>query len=279
MTKTGRQPRLVNSVQHFSIRRLLRLQRREERERTGLFLAEGLRFVAQAIEHDAAIEQLVIAPTLLANPFGRKLARELRRAGVPALEVTPEVFRGVAQAEEPQGIAVVVRQRWEPLAQVDGADGLCWIALSAVQSPGNLGTILRTSDAVGGAGAILVGGAVDPYDPAAVRATMGAIFAQRFARASLGEFAAWKRRRGCYLVGTSPGGSVDYRAVRYRAPLVVFMGWERRGLSREDQALCDAIVRIPMVGSSDSLNLAVATGVMLYEVFGQRCTVSVDGIS
>jgi TrmH family RNA methyltransferase len=270
MPKTDRRPQLVNSLNHYSVRRLQRLQQRAERDRTGLFLAEGIRFVAQAIEHDAAIEQLVTAPALLANPFGRKLARELRRAGTPGLEVTPEVFRGLAQAETPQGIAVVVRQRWEPLAPADPGAGLCWVALSAVQSPGNLGTILRTSDAVGGAGAILIGGAVDPYDPAVVRPTMGAIFAQRFTRASLPEFAAWKRCRGCFLVGTSPHGGVDYRSVAYRSPLVLFMGWERRGLSREDRALCDAVVRIPMVGSSDSLNLAVATGVMLYEVFNQR---------
>jgi TrmH family RNA methyltransferase len=144
------------------------------------------------------------------------------------------------------------------------------VALSSIQSPGNLGTLLRTADAVGAAGVILLGDGVDPYDPAAVRASMGAIFSQRFVRASTRELAAWKRRSGALLVGTSPAAPTDYQALTYPPSLVLFMGHERQGLSPEEQALCDELVRIPMVGSSDSLNLAVATSVMLYEVFNQH---------
>jgi TrmH family RNA methyltransferase len=99
---------------------------------------------------------------------------------------------------------------------------------------------------------------------------MGAIFAQRLVRTTAGELVAWKQRHGCVLVGTSPRGAVDYQAVRYEAPVVLCMGWERAGLSAQQQALCDVMVRVPMVGRSDSLNLAVATGVLLYEVFNQR---------
>ena len=135
-----------------------------------------------------------------------------------------------------------------------------------MQSPGNLGTILRTCEAVGAAGVILLGPQADPYDPSAIRATMGALFAQRLVRATWDEFAAWKRRHGCLLVGTSPSGKIDYRAVAYTPPTVLWMGWERQGLSPEQQALCDVMARIPMAGRSDSLNLAVSTGVMLYEI-------------
>ncbi len=144
------------------------------------------------------------------------------------------------------------------------------MALDQVHSPGNLGTILRTGDAVGASGLILLGDSVDPYDPACVRATMGAIFAQRLVRATAQEFAAWKRRSGVRLVGTSPHAAHDYRGVSYPARTVLFMGGERKGLSEERQRLCDDLVRIPMVGRGDSLNLAIATGVLLYEVFNQQ---------
>ncbi len=260
----------LTSRNHPVIKRMRRLQSREERERTGLFFVEGIRFVAAAVQTGAHVEQLVVAPRLLVNPFGRDLAGGLRRAGVPCLDVPPPVFHSIALADAPQGIAAVVRQRWQKLARVQPAGGLCWLAFDAVQSPGNLGTILRTADAVGAAGAIFLGGAADPYDPATVRASMGSLFRQQFVRATPGQLAAWKQRHGCLLVGASPLATVEYRAVTYRRPLVLLMGWERKGLSAQQQALCDVTVRIPMVGSNDSLNLAVATAVMLYEVFNQR---------
>ena len=139
-----------------------------------------------------------------------------------------------------------------------------------MQSPGNLGTILRCCDAVGCAGVILLGKATDPYDPACVRASMGALFTQRFVRCTPEEFMAWKQKHGCLLVGTSPHAGDDYQKATYPAPVVLFMGSERKGLPPEFQTLCDRMVRIPMIGSSDSLNLAMATSVLLYEVFNQR---------
>ena len=184
------------------------------------------------------------------------------------------MFLRLSRAEEPQWIGAVVRQRWDTLPVAPSSPaatgGLCWVALDQVHSPGNLGTILRTGDAVGASGLILIGDSVDPYDPACVRATMGAIFAQRLVRATPQEFASWKQGNDFRLVGTSPHAAHDYRAVSYPAQTVLFMGGEKKGLSDEQQRLCDDLVRIPMVGRSDSLNLAVATGVLLYEVFNQR---------
>ena len=147
---------------------------------------------------------------------------------------------------------------------------LCWIALDAAQDPGNLGTILRTGDAVGAAGVILLGHAADPYDPAALRASMGAVFSQRLVRANFEDLVRWKERNGAALIGTSDAAPTDYQAVRYPRPAILLMGSEREGLSQEQQAACDHLARIPMVGHSDSLNLAVATAVMLYEIFNQR---------
>lgn len=262
------QPR-VKTWNDARLQTIRALGKRAERDRTGTFFAEGLRFVGQAVAQNAQIEAVLVVPKTLEHPFGLRLRRQLEQKRVPVWEITPELFLRLFRAEEPQWIGAVIRQRWDPPACLSSAPGLCWVALDQVHSPGNLGTILRTGDAVGASGLILIGDLVDPYDPACVRATMGAIFAQRLVRATPAEFAAWKRQQGFRLVGTSPHAAHDYRAVTYPPQTVLFMGGERKGLSEERQRLCDDLVRIPMVGRSDSLNLAVATGVLLYEIFNQ----------
>jgi RNA methyltransferase, TrmH family len=261
---------LIASRNHPAVRRFRALHLREERDRAGLFVAEGVRFLSQAVEERARIESLLIAPTLLTHAIGRRRVRQLRGAGVPCLEVTPEVLQSVALSDDPQGVCVVVRQGWRRLRTTHPADGLCWIVLSRIHSPGNLGSLVRTADAVGAGGILFLGDGPDPYDPATVRASMGAIFSQRFIRATTAELAEWRRQHGAFLVGTSPSAAHEYRAVEYRPPTLLFVGDERKGLTTEEQALCDTVVRIPMVGRADSLNLSVATAVVLYEVFHQR---------
>ena len=260
----------VKSWDDPRIQTLRALGHRKERDRTQTFFAEGLRFVGQAVASSAVIEAVLVVPKTLEHPFGLKLRRLLEQKRVPIWEITPELFLRLSRAEEPQWIGAVVRQHWEAPAAITPASGLCWVALDQVHSPGNLGTILRTGDAVGASGLILIGDSIDSYDPACVRATMGAIFAQRLVRMTAREFMAWKEHAEIQLVGTSPHAKHDYRAVSYPPGTVLWMGGERKGLSSEQQRLCDTLVRIPMVGRSDSLNLAVATGVMLYEVFNQQ---------
>lgn len=260
----------ISSLSNARIKQIRALRNRKEREHTGLFFIEGLRAVSEAVQLRADIETLVVAPELLKGRFGHDIVKMLRQAGTPCLEVTAEVFESLAAKDIAQGVAAVVRQRWETLEHVRLAPNSCWIALDAVQYPGNLGTILRTCDAVGSAGVILLGTCTDPYDPVAVRASVGAIFGQRLVRTQFEEFARWKHRHAVMVVGSSPSASLDYRAVTYRTPLVLLMGCERLGLSPDQQALCDVIVNIPMIGRSDSLNLAVATGIILYEIFYQQ---------
>lgn len=253
------------------------LETRKERDRTRLFFVEGLRFVANALTFHAQIQTVLVVPKLLTHPFAQKLLRHLHSRKVAVLEVTPEVFLSHSHAEEPQWIGVVVAQRWEPLSAIDPGAGLCWLALDTIHSQGNLGTILRTCDAVGAAGLILIGQGIDPYAPACVRATMGALFAQRLVRTTEQAFAEWRRLHAVSLIGTSPHAAADYQSVVYPRPLVIWMGSERKGLSPVQQNACDLVVRLPMVGMSDSLNVAVASSVMLYEVFNQ-CRRTTAGI-
>ena len=161
----------------------------------------------------------------------------------------------------------MVRQNWLPLERVTPQPGETWVALDAVADPGNLGTILRVNDAVGGRGVILLDHSTDPYDPGAVRASMGSLFSQVLVRAVFEEFAAWKLRIGVPLIGTSGAADQDYHASVYPEKMVLLMGSERQGLQEHHLALCDALVSIPMRSrAADSLNLAVATAVVLYEV-------------
>jgi RNA methyltransferase, TrmH family len=260
---------LITSRNNPIVKTIRGLASRKERERTGQCFVEGLHLVASAVQQGATIDTCVVAPDLL-SAFGRDLARAIVDRGARRVEVTAEVFHSLAAKDRPQGLGIVVNQCWESLARFDASTGRRWVALDTVQYPANLGTILRTCDAVGGAGVILLGDTADPYDPAAVRASVGAIFAQRLARASFAEFIEWKRHNRAMVVGTSPIATQDYRSVAYQPPVVLLMGSEARGLTREQQDMCDVVVTIPMVGQSDSLNLAVAASVVLYEIFHQH---------
>ncbi len=261
---------MITSSSNPQIKQIRKLRDRKERQRTGLFYIEGLRIVAEAAQQGARFETLITAPDLLTSAFGRDLVARLETAGTPVLPVSPEVFAVISMKEGPVGIAAVVRQRWEPLEQISIQPGQPWVALDSVADPGNLGAILRTLDAVGGSGVILLDHSTDPYDPTAIRASMGAVFTQRLVRASLSEFAALKKARSFPVVGTSDKASTDYHRCRYPPALILLMGSERQGLQPEHLALCDEVVAIPMLGSLDSLNLAVATGVVLYEIYNQR---------
>jgi RNA methyltransferase, TrmH family len=270
MGKRYSEPSLITTRNHPAVKRIRALHSRPERDAAGVFVAEGVRFVIQAAEARSRIEELVVAPDLLTSPSARRLAHRLTHSGTRCLHVSSEVFHSLATTDSPQGIAAVVRQEWLRIEEVDPHEGLCWIAVSSVGSLGNLGTLVRTADAVGAAGFVFLDPRPDPYDPACVRATMGAVFGLRFARASLGGLVAWKQRRGAVIVGTSPTAEVDYQEADYSGPTVVFLGDERKGMSEEEQRACDLMVRIPMVGKSDSLNLGVAGSVVLYELFNQR---------
>jgi TrmH family RNA methyltransferase len=215
MNNKQAQSQIISNRNHSTIKRILALRNREGRDRTGLFYGEGVRFLIEAVKHHAQIEMLVVCPPLVLNIPARMLVAKLRRAGTPILQVTPEVMHSIAQIDDPQGVGGVVRQKWRTLDEVKLDGKLCWVALESVQSPGNLGSMVRTASAVGAAGFIFLSESVDPYDPAAVRAGMGAIFAQRFVRITPQELAEWKEPRRWRLIGTSPNGETDYRKADY----------------------------------------------------------------
>ncbi len=242
---------------------------RQSRERIGLFWAEGCRSFFSALESGWTVHSVVFCPKLLRSATAwHVLARIRPRTQV--LRLAPDEFRTLSRRVEPDGIGILCEQRWSPLIQERAGSGDVWVALDGVRTPGNLGTILRTCAAAGARGVMLIGGDADPYDPAAIRASMGAVFKVPLIRTSAKALAGWKSRRAVTFIGTSPAASRDYRQPTYRTPLVLMMGGERSGLRERQLALCDEIVSLPMTRQVDSLNLAVATSVMLYEVLGCR---------
>ncbi len=260
----------ISSKNNAQIKQIRKLRGRAERDQRGLFYVEGIRQVAEAIQLGAEIETLIVAPELLRSEFAHDLVERETAGGSDSLLVSADVFQTISEREHPHGLSAVMRQRWESLAEITLTSQSLWIGLDAVADPGNLGTILRTADAVGADGAILIGKTTDPYDPSAVRASMGAIFSQRLVRASNEDLTDWVEEQAVQVVGTSPDAPLDYQAARYDGPILLLMGSERHGLPPELIALCDPLVSLPMAGRSDSLNLSVATGVMLYEIFNQR---------
>lgn len=266
---------VITSLANERIKLIRKLQDRKFREETRLFLIEGVRIVGEAIEQGADLESLVVAPELLRSSFAVQLVESQRDRGRPVIEVNADVFSRLSLKDGPQGLAAVVRQNWRTLVDISfpiqkRMTSRTWVALDSIADPGNLGTIMRTHDAVGGEGIILLDQSTDPYDPSSVRASMGALFTQSLVKSSFSQFREWKQHTGIPVIGTSGAAAVDYTAFDYPPGLVLLMGSEREGLGEHHLALCDEVVSIPMSGAGDSLNLAVATAVVLYEIYNQR---------
>lgn len=257
------------------------LRGRRARDSTGLYLAEGARFLHRAVRGHVAIAGVVICPYLLVGLAQREAVTRLQEAGVPLVKATRAEYASLtlgASAEgensaSRQGVMLVMHQRWEPLPSQFAA-GECWIGVESIRVPGNLGTLLRSGEAAGASGLIVFDRSAegssngpDPYDPSVVRATMGSIFAHRMIRTTHRQFRRWPGRAGVAVIGGAGEAECDYRALRYDRPTLLMLGDEGAGLSEAQRNTCDTLVRIPMAGALDSLNLAMAGTLMLYEVY------------
>ncbi len=260
---------IISSPSNPIIKQARVLRQKKGRDESGLFLVEGLLHVGEAFEAGWQIDTLLYAPDQLKSDFGKKLVEKAMRAGLRSHAISGAAFESFAEKENPQGIAAIVRQRKYDLSQYSAETLPCLTAVVSPQDPGNVGTILRTMDAVGINGLVLLDWGVDPYHPSAVRASMGTLFWKSFFRLGFTDFLAWARQHGYRVVGTSAHGSVDYRALKQDSrPMVLLLGSEQKGLSPEQIANCDELVSLPMRGRASSLNLAVAAGVLLYALKG-----------
>jgi RNA methyltransferase, TrmH family len=256
----------VTSLANPIIKDIKALSQKKGREETGTFMAEGLKLVIDALELGWAITTLVYAKNAKDKPLVTKMAARTVAAGGLVLEVSEKVLSAITRRDNPQMVVGVFKTKWRTLSDIRPAATETYIALDRVRDPGNLGTIIRTADAAGASGVILVGECTDPFSLETVRATMGSVFALPVTRATPEEFLAWKKGAGVSVVATHLAGAVDYRTADYKKkPVVVLMGNEQQGLPDMLAKEADQLARIPQAGLADSLNLAVATAVMLFE--------------
>jgi len=262
-------PRQITAFSNPLIKRVRSLRDKRHRRAEGLFLAEGLRILTEARDAGHLPRYLFFAGESGAHPLVAALIDAVEAAGGEAIETVPDILSKLSGKENPQAVVGVYAEFASSLPALDRHASPIWLVAERLRDPGNLGTILRTGDAVGAGALILIGECVDPYSVEAVRASMGALFTVPVVQAEWHDFLAWLRAGPGQLVGLTLDGATGYRAADYAAPCFLLTGNEAQGMPADYAAACDLRVKIPMLGKADSLNAAVATAVMAYEVLGQ----------
>ncbi len=262
-------PLLITSHSNPTIKRIGALREKKHRRAEGLFLAEGLRICTEAVEAGQVPRMLVYAADAAGHPLVARLIVVVEGSGGTAIETTPDILAKLTGKYNPQAVLGVFPLRPTALTDIDRTTAPMWVVVENLKDPGNLGTILRTCDATGAGGVIALDDSCDPFSVEAVRASMGALFTRTVVQTDGPSFLAWLRSGPGLLVGASLDGAVDYRRASYTPPTFVFMGNEQSGLPPAYADACDTLVRLPMRGKADSLNVAVACAVLLYEVLGQ----------
>jgi RNA methyltransferase, TrmH family len=259
-------PRHVTAFSNATVKLLRSLRDKKARRAEGLFLAEGLRILTDARDSGRLPEIVAFSLEGTRHPLAAEIIAATEEAGGDAIETTPDILSKMSGKDNPQMLLGAYRRPDTSLQRVDRTRAPLWIVAQALRDPGNIGTILRTGDAVGAGGLILIDDCADPYSVEAVRASMGAIFTQEVAAARWPDFIAWLRAGEGQLVGTSLKATQDYRHPEYERPCFLLVGNEQQGLPSDYEAECDLLVKIPMAGRADSLNAAMAAAVMAFAI-------------
>lgn len=261
--------RLITGFSNPTVKFLRSLRDKKHRRQERRFLAEGLRLLTDARESGLLPEMLVMATGRGPHPLLGELEAQVTAAGGEVVEMSADLLAKVTGKDNPQAVCGVFAEFDTSLAAIDRHTAPMWLVAQALRDPGNLGTMLRTGDAIGAGGLILLDDCADPFSAEAVRASMGAIFTQRVARARWDEFLPWLRADAGQLVAASLRDAQPYRTAPYAAPCFILVGNESRGLPKEYEMACDLRVTMPMKGRADSLNAAIAGAVLGYEVLAR----------
>ena len=256
---------LITSLSNPLIKQARALRQKKARLESGTFLVEGIHHVGEAVNAGWHVELVLFAPDMLTSNFAHDLIARLKITPQP---VSAQVMESLSDKDNPQGILAVVRQKKTQLKELKRLE--CAAAIVSPQDPGNVGTILRTLDAVGADALFLLDGGVELYHPTTVRASMGTIFWKPVIQTSFDEFVRWSHEGNHQLIGTSAHGEVEYQTFVPHPPWILVLGNEQKGLSPEQTNACDVTVSLPMKGRVSSLNLAVAAGVLLYQFCNHR---------
>ncbi|MCB1551945.1 MAG: RNA methyltransferase [Alphaproteobacteria bacterium] len=258
-------PKPITSPSNQIIKDIKALEMRKRRKETNLFLVEGLRSVIEGVELGSTLKYIAYHTNIKDKDELKRCVSYCNDCGGYALEVNDLVLEKLSRKDNPQSVIGVFTQTFHKLENIDKNDtGRNYIALEKIRDPGNLGTIIRTIDAIGAHGVILIDQCCDPYSVETVRATMGSIFSVPIFQTTLDEFKIWSKDWQGDVIGTTLQSSVDFREITPKKPLLLMMGNEQAGLSEDLRQLATYCIRLPMNGRADSLNLSVATGICLY---------------
>jgi TrmH family RNA methyltransferase len=269
----GPSPEKITSLQNPRVKQLVRLRERRDRDEAGLFLIEGYREVRRALEKSIRLNELYFSPDWFLGENEPALIQQAGEAGAQLFELSKDAFTKIAYRERPDGLVAVAPQ-WKRTLDDLGAAGTAkhafLLVVESIEKPGNLGTILRSADAAGCDAVIVCDPVTDVFNPNVVRASTGVLFSVPVVVADSASVHAWLRHRGIKIVATTPAAPTLYTAADLRGPLAIVMGSEQYGLSDFWLKQSDVPVRIPMAGQADSLNVAMATIITLFEALRQR---------
>ena len=269
MSSTNNNIDIISSVANPRIKEIRKLRNKKYRQQAGVFFAEGLRVVGEAIHQNADIICLVYSTELLQSEFGKEIINSQTQNQFEILKVSKNVFESISNKDTPQGIGAVLYQRFFHLEKMNELKGT-WVAIEGIQDPGNLGSILRTMDAIGANGFILLDDTTDPYHPTAIKASMGAIFTIPIVATKKEDFKLFIKQHPIQIIGTVCQNARDYRTIEFPKDMILLMGSEQKGLSKDLLSVCDELVHIPMIGTVDSLNISNAAAIFLYEIFSNH---------
>ena len=262
--------RIITGFSNPTVKALRQLRDKKHRRREGRFLAEGLRLLTDARESGHVPELLVLSDRREDHPLLDLLEKSVAASGGEIIETSPDILTKITGKDNAQTVAGVFSEFDTSLDSLDRSRGDIWLVAQALRDPGNLGTMLRTADAVGAGGLILIDDCADPFSVEAVRASMGALFTVPVALARWGDFLPWLQASDGQLVAASLRDASPYRRAAYARPCFVMVGNESQGLPQAYEDACDLRVSIPMLGRADSLNAAVAAAVLAYEVLASH---------
>jgi len=267
----------ITSTKNPLVKRIRALTERDTRDAEGRIVVEGVRMIEEALAAGVPVDLLLYDPAAARGRRAEAVIGRAREQGVKLVAAAPHVIAACSQVETPQGMVAVVDRPRAPLAGVLAAADLCLVVADRIQDPGNLGTIIRVADAAGATGVVTTPGTVDPYNPKALRATMGSLFHLPVVTAEAAEMLAACTTRGVRILVADQAGTTDYGDADYRAPLAIVLGNEGDGPDPVWRSAAVATVRIPLYGRAESLNVGVAAGLLLYEVRRARRTQRGDG--
>lgn len=262
---------MITSTSNPLIKRIRRLRQKKYRRKDGSFFVEGLRVFISAVEAQAPLQTILYSPELLTSELALKILADQRNVGFECVETTAHVFRSISTREHPVGLGAVVSTDWTPIELLPVSQSGLFVSLLNVSEPGNLGTIIRTVDAVGADALILAGNCVDPFHQTAVKASMGSLFHVPISEvANIQDLLFWARDQEIHTVATSARAPQSFWDLSYELPLIIMLGSEGEGLPVAVLDEADQSISVPMKGTASSLNLAVAAGLILYEVMRQN---------